>query len=177
MASTPAAPSPSPTRYDRRQVGAWMRWSFLAVAVGSIVVLAAVDLPGSALLLGVLAAALFLAVGWTFSSLRVVVDERAVHVAFGAGWPRKAIPLEEIAAAEVTRNVWWWGFGIRWTGEGWLWNVAGLDAVLLRRTKGRVFRIGTDDPQGLCDAIEAGTRSGTRAGDDASPDPAPGLAS
>jgi len=44
---------------------------------------------------------------------------------------------------------WLVGWGIRWTGSGWLFNVSGLDAVELSLKSGRRFRIGTDDPRGL----------------------------
>jgi hypothetical protein len=37
------------------------------------------------------------------------------------------------------------GWGIRALHKGWLWNIAGLDAVELELKTGRVFRIGTDD--------------------------------
>jgi hypothetical protein len=51
------------------------------------------------------------------------------------------------------RNKWWYGWGIRLTPHGWLFNVGGLDAVELELASGRKFRIGTDEPQGLLNAI------------------------
>jgi hypothetical protein len=54
-----------------------------------------------------------------------------------------------------SRNHWWNGFGIR-SGSGFrLYNVSGLDAVELHLKSHDVRRIGTDDPQGLADALKA----------------------
>ncbi len=97
--------------------------------------------------------ALLLALGWLFGSLEVAVTDASVDLAFGPGWPRKSIPLASIEAARPVRNSWWHGWGIRLTPHGWLWNVAGLDAVELELADGRPFRIGTDEPSRLAEAI------------------------
>ena len=52
------------------------------------------------------------------------------------------------------RNRWWWGFGIRWTPHGWMWNISGLDAVELTYHNGKKFRIGTDEPEALLEALK-----------------------
>ena len=91
---------------------------------------------------------------FTFSRLRVRVEDGTLTVAFGAGWPARRIPVAEIASAEAARNRWWWGFGIRLTPQGWMWNVYGLDAVQLVLEDGRRFRVGTADPSGLLAALQ-----------------------
>ncbi|MAB27778.1 MAG: hypothetical protein CMJ53_00585, partial [Planctomycetaceae bacterium] len=50
---------------------------------------------------------------------------------------------------------WLAGFGIRYIGRGWMWNVSGLDAIRIDRTKGGSFFIGTDEPAALEAAINA----------------------
>lgn len=132
-----------------------MRVAFFAVDAGVFLALWAWGADAAVVAAAGVAAALFLAIGWTFSSLRVVVDATQVRVAFGAGWPHTSIPLADVVAAAPARNRWWWGFGIRYTPSGWMWNVSGLDAVVLDRRAGRAFRIGTDDPQGLAGALRA----------------------
>ena len=62
-----------------------------------------------------------------FHSLNVRLEERAVHLRFG----------------------------IRSIGRGWMWNVSGLDAIRIDRTKGGSFFIGTDEPAALQAAINA----------------------
>jgi hypothetical protein len=48
---------------------------------------------------------------------------------------------------------WYAGWGIRWTGDGWLYNVSGLRAVELRTRHGKRYLIGTDRPEELEAAI------------------------
>jgi hypothetical protein len=38
--------------------------------------------------------------------------------------------------------------------DGWLYNVAGLDAVEIETTEGDVIRIGTDEPDRLANALQ-----------------------
>ncbi|HSJ72492.1 MAG TPA: hypothetical protein VLA29_12690 [Acidimicrobiia bacterium] len=88
-----------------------------------------------------------------FSRLEVRVDGEAVHVVFGAGKPHRTFPLHTISQATAVRNKWWYGFGIRRTPQGWMYNAWGLDAVELLLTDGKRFRIGTNDVDGLHSAI------------------------
>ena len=97
---------------------------------------------------------LLLALFW---SLTVEIHDGFLHPAFGIGLIRRRIPLSEIRGAREVRNQWWWGFGIRLTPHGWLWNVSGLDAVQLDLAGDRRFRIGTDQPRELAAAIRAAT--------------------
>ena len=39
-------------------------------------------------------------------------------------------------------------------GQYWLWNVSGLQAVELVLNNGKRFRIGTDEPENLVNAIQ-----------------------
>jgi len=82
-----------------------------------------------------------------FRSMTIEVAGGRLTWWFGPGWPRKSVPLSEIAAARPTRIRWWDGWGIHWTSRGWLWNVAGYDAVEFERRAGRSFRLGTDEPR------------------------------
>lgn len=93
-----------------------------------------------------------------FHSLQVQVTATAVHLAFGVGLISKTIPLDQISSSDPVRNRWYYGFGIRYTFMGWMWNVSGLDAVEVTYTNGKRFRIGTDDPQGLAAAISRATQ-------------------
>ena len=112
-------------------------------------------------------AGMFLVVILLFHSLKVQIDDAAIHLAFGIGLVRRSIPLERIAVCALVRNRWFYGFGIRYVGTGWMWNIAGLDAVELTYTDGKRFRIGTDEPRELAEAIAqamASSESGVRRG-------------
>jgi len=97
--------------------------------------------------------AMMAAVKYTFNRLTVNVGQHRVDIAFGWGVPRRTVPLDDITAVSQVRNSLWSGFGIRRIPQGWLYNVAGRDAVELTLTSGKVLRIGTDDPEGLLGAL------------------------
>jgi hypothetical protein len=88
-----------------------------------------------------------------FTRLTTRVGSGHLEYHFGAGVWRTRVPLDQMASAAPVRNAWWYGFGIRLTPHGWLYNVWGLDAVEVRLRDGRAFRLGTDDPDALARAI------------------------
>ena len=92
---------------------------------------------------------------YLFNSLIVKINSEKISVAFGSGLIRKNIPISTIKSAEKVRNKWYYGFGIRLIPGGQMYNVAGLDAVELKLTNGRVFRIGTDEPDKLLEVISS----------------------
>jgi hypothetical protein len=100
------------------------------------------------------------AIGLLFPSLTVEVDDSELRWHFGPGLWTYRLPLAEIKDVGIVRNHWWNGWGIR-LGPGFrLYNVSGLDAVELRVGPDDVRRIGTDDPQGLAQALKARRASG-----------------
>jgi hypothetical protein len=58
-----------------------------------------------------------------------------------------------IEAYRVVENPWYYGWGIRFTPRGWLFNVSGFSAIELQMKSGKLYRIGTDDPEGLAKAV------------------------
>ena len=96
---------------------------------------------------------LLVVVGWLFSSLTVSIEGEAVSWWFGPGFWRKRIAVDQIQSFARVENRWWWGWGIRYYGKGWLYNVAGLDAVELFLKNDKHVRIGTDEPDALVEAL------------------------
>lgn len=88
-------------------------------------------------------------------SLTVEVNQKYLRLKFGYGIFRKKFALKDIASAKAVRNHWYYGWGIR----VWFWprmiifNVSGFDAIEIKTTKGKTYRIGTDEPARLEDAI------------------------
>lgn len=112
-------------------------------------------------LLGAVMIVLYLAIYSLFSQLRTEVTSTTVTATFGFGWPKRTIPLKDIESHEQVRNRWWYGLGIRAIPGGMLYAVWGLDAVEIhyrdkKKNRDRMFRIGTDDAEGLAEAITAG---------------------
>jgi hypothetical protein len=89
-----------------------------------------------------------------FFRLTVIVDEHYVRAIFGIGIIGKRIPLGEVMEVRLVTNPWWWGWGIRLIPGGWMWNISGLKAVELKMKSGRIFRIGSDEPQVLAEVIK-----------------------
>jgi len=88
-----------------------------------------------------------------FYKLTITINQENLCASFGIGVIRKRVSVAEIAACESIRVRWWYGWGIHLTPYGWLYNVSGLDAVAIALRNGRKFALGSDDPQGLADAI------------------------
>jgi hypothetical protein len=89
-----------------------------------------------------------------FATLTVEIDEEHLRIQFGPGFIHKKFPLQDIESHQVVKNHWFYGWGIRRTPHGWLWNVSGLDAIELLLKNGKRFRVGTDDPEGLTRALQ-----------------------
>ena len=141
-------PTSKPFR-DTQPAGLWLKAIFLVVLVLCFALVGRAS--GAAA--GISAATFGL--GFVFRSLTVAVGDRGVHVFYGSGWPRRTIALERILDQRVVRNRWWYGFGIRLTPFGWMWNLDGLGAVELDLVGGKRFRVGTRMPQELRAAVEA----------------------
>jgi hypothetical protein len=85
-----------------------------------------------------------------------VVRDGGLTCFFGPGMIRKRIALADIREAQAVHNPWIAGWGIRWMpSRYWLWNVSGRDAVELTLANGNKFRIGTDEPEKLVEAIQS----------------------
>ena len=95
---------------------------------------------------------------FVFSSLTIAVRDGQLSWWFGPGLVKKTVPVSTIASVEVTTTSLINGWGIHLTGRGWLYNVAGQDAVLVTQRDGKRFLLGTDEPEFLAQAIRATIR-------------------
>lgn len=132
-----------------------MRIAFGLTALGFLVMASvqsgAGPTPRGALIAGAGVAAV-LALMW--SRLTIRIDDDRLRWSYGPGWPRFSLRLADIAAVEVTRTTFWQGWGIHRTRRGWLYNIAGWDAVLIQRTDGKQVLLGSDEPRRLKAAVE-----------------------
>lgn len=136
--------------YRHTQFGLVTTLALLVGVVGCTVAALATRNFGPFILVGIL-----LAILSQFSRLTTAVDDEAFECWFGSGLISRRIPLPRIARVEVVRNLWLYGFGIRLTPRGWMWNVSGLVAVELTFANGRHFRVGSDEPERLAAALQA----------------------
>ena len=142
--------------YRHTQVGYLLGASLFAGAVGVSIALAVIPVPYG--WVGAVFALTF--AGVLFPTLTTEVGPGEVRCTFGPGLIRRRIPLRDISTASVVRSSPFYGWGLRWIPNGWLWNVSGLDAVELQLSSGRRFWIGTDEPQKLSVAISQMKRAG-----------------
>ena len=140
--------------YRRRQVGKMI----IALLSGQVILIAGllVAIARTPLVIGVLVGTLLLmlGVGFAFCTLTIDVNERRVRAWFGPGWIWREIPIEQITAVRVVENRWYWGWGIRRTPHGWMFNIGGLEAVEVEMNSGKKFRFGSEEPQQLAQAIK-----------------------
>jgi len=68
---------------------------------------------------------------------------------FGIGLIGKSVSVADIRGTRSVRNPWYYGWGVRLTPKGWLYNVSGLSAIEIELANGRHLLIGTDEPDVL----------------------------
>ena len=142
-------------RYKHTQVGYLIIATMAAVMVWIGIVLANAGNNWTAIgVLVVIAIALVF-----FSSLTLVIREDELEARFGPGLIRKRFKLSEIESCQVVKNHWYYGWGIRLTPHGVLYNVSGFYAVEIKLITGKKFRIGTDVSQELEEAIRQAINS------------------
>jgi hypothetical protein len=84
-----------------------------------------------------------------FYQLTTVVTESTLTVRYGIGLVAFRFPISEIKQVSERTVPWYAGYGIRWVGDAWLFNVSGRDAIEVTFDSGRKVWVGTDDPDGL----------------------------
>jgi len=91
----------------------------------------------------------------SFATLQVRIDKTYLRIKFGYGIFKNKFSLHDIISAKTVKNHRRYGWGIR----GWFWpklriyNVSGFDAVEIKLKNGKRYRIGTDEPKKLEQAI------------------------
>jgi len=138
--------------YKHTQIGYLMIFVLIAVTLlfGSILSQAGLD-PALVVILFLI---LFLIA--SFASLNVMIDGNHLRIKFGYGIFRKSFLLREIISVKKVRNHWYYGFGMRvWLWPYmWIFNISGLDAVEIKMKNGKIYRIGTDEPEKLEFALQ-----------------------
>lgn len=135
----------------------------IVVALGGVALLCAVaaiyfPAPLIAYLIGIL----MVLCAWLFSSLTVKIHNRQLRWWFGPGIIRKQVNLSEIQSVSAVRTTWYDGWGIHYTKNGWLYNIAGRDAVAVQLKSGKKFALGTNEPEALVSALSGRLSAGQR---------------
>ena len=91
----------------------------------------------------------------SFTTLTTSIDKNCLQIKFGYGIFRKKFLLSEIISTKQVKNHWYYGWGVKvwfWPYM-WIYNVSGFDAVEIKLKNGKTYRIGTDEPEKLEQAI------------------------
>ena len=90
-----------------------------------------------------------------FQSLTTTVSETSRRVHFGPiPLLEKKVLLEEIVSVRPEKSSLLDGWGVHWTpGKGWIYNMWGFDCLAINLGT-RHFRVGTNDPDQLCEVLE-----------------------
>jgi hypothetical protein len=158
-----------PPKYEHTQRGSRLLWGFAIFLILDIIgievliyVLAGRDVDALSrhqllVIMSLIPLIPGIILGWTFlmmSSLTVTIDDQAIRLRFGGGMWRKTIPLVNVIDCHPVKTSWIDGWGVRMYKNGWLYNIAGHDAVELVFASGRKYAIGTDEPEKLAAAIQ-----------------------
>ncbi|MEC7978039.1 MAG: hypothetical protein VX189_03825 [Planctomycetota bacterium] len=110
---------------------AWASWRFLSVAL------------------------LMTFMTFCFQSLTTTVSETSLRVHFGPiPLLEKKVLLEDIVSVRPEKSSLLDGWGVHWTpGKGWIYNMWGFDCLAINLGT-RHFRVGTNDPDQLCEVLE-----------------------
>jgi len=99
-------------------------------------------------------ALLFLILMALFSTLTVTGFSDYLEIKFGIGLVRKKFYYKNIQSCSVQKNPFLYGWGIRKIPGGWLYNVSGSMSVQLDMKDGKMYRIGTAEPEKLKQVIK-----------------------
>ncbi len=137
--------------YKHTQIGHLMIFILCALAIYFWFILEQIG--KDPILITILILVLFLIA--SFSTLTVSINESHLRIKFGYGIAKKSFDLRKITSAKKVKNHWYYGWGIRvwfWPYM-WIFNISGFDAVEIKMKNGKIYRIGTDEPDDLERAI------------------------
>ncbi len=126
------------------------RWLLIPAGMALVLLFMALWLRLWPVLSGIVVLALAV---WLFGSLTIEISAGVLKWRLGPGLIRRSLSVNLIAEARTVRTRWFDGWGIHYTRLGWLYNVAGFDAVAITLKNGKQFALGTDEPERLLAAL------------------------
>lgn len=87
-----------------------------------------------------------------FYNLTIFIKGKVIHAKFGIGIIHIKIPVEQLHETAIVKTPWWYGWGIRVTPQGMLYNVFGKQAVKVKYTgkrRTRTVLLGSAEPEEL----------------------------
>jgi len=94
-----------------------------------------------------------------FAAMTVKVSDQKMKIQFGLGAIRKEFRIKDIETYRVVTHPWYYGWGIRYTPRGWIFRVSGNSGIELQMRSGKLYQVGTDEPQKLADVLSRALNS------------------
>ena len=88
-----------------------------------------------------------------FAAMSVKVSDQKMKIQFGLGAIRKEFLIRDIETFREVKHPWHYGWGIRYTPRGWIFRVSGNSGIELQMKSGKLYQVGTDEPQKLAEAL------------------------
>jgi hypothetical protein len=88
-----------------------------------------------------------------FAVMTVKVSDEKMKIQFGLGAIRKEFLIRDIESFREVKHPWYYGWGIRYTPRGWIFRVSGNSGIELQMKSGKLYQVGTDEPQKLAEAL------------------------
>ena len=131
--------------YKEEQVGWFSNLALLLIpAIILILFILEDNLRTDGLILILIVISVFVVSFLLFYKLKVIVNDKFVIISFGIGLIRKKILIADLATVRKSRSKWYNGWGIKYLGNGWLYNIQGLNVIELSFiNKNNIIRIGT----------------------------------
>ena len=98
----------------------------------------------------------FLVILLQFYGNTIIVNDNQIILKIGIGIIKKKFDLSSIKSVEIIKLPFWAGYGIRYTGSGYLYNVSGRMAIELKfKARSSMVQIGSDDCENLKNNIDS----------------------
>tara|TARA_R110002049_G_scaffold246847_5_gene420958 strand:+ start:4351 stop:4749 length:399 start_codon:yes stop_codon:yes gene_type:complete len=91
-----------------------------------------------------------------FYRLKVKVQNKTLKIYYEIGLIHFTFKMDEITKVESIKTPWYYGYGIRLTPDGWLYNAHGSQALEIKymyKGKNKSVMIGTPEPEELKKAL------------------------
>ena len=98
---------------------------------------------------------LYLIILALFYALTIEVSAGRLTWWFGIGLIRKSHPLAEIESVTEVTSPWYYFWGIKTMPDGWVYSIGPGPTLEIVLKSGKKFRLGTNQPQALKNAIVA----------------------
>ena len=103
----------------------------------------------------VLVLGLFLSIFLLFYALHIKIAHNTLEVRFGIGLIKWTFALDQITAATLVKNPWYYFWGIKSIRGGCYIAANPGNAVQLNFTDGRIIRLGSLQPEALKEALDS----------------------